>query len=82
MEGLEKEKLYDSTTGELVEVIVSPNGKSFHIEGFSWDFIQNAKKSLNNTVKKSHKKNPVSIIEIKNAPHSKRVNKPEDQKIR
>jgi hypothetical protein len=47
MEALGKVTLCDSTTGEFVEVVAGLNGKLFHIEGFSWDFIRIAQKTLN-----------------------------------
>ena len=81
MEGLVKEELCDSTTGEAVEVIVSPNGRFFHIEGFSWDFIQNARKALHNTVNESQKNKGTPIKEIKDVSKSKAANKPTEQRI-
>lgn len=50
-----KVKLCDASTGASVEVIVSPSGKLFHVEGFSEKLVKEARKAA---VSYSNKKGP------------------------
>ena len=45
---LKKRIITDALSGEKVEVIVAPNRRLFHIEGFSREFIEKTRESYRN----------------------------------